>query len=651
VAIAPVKLFKGRTMKKKQFETVIYSAGGIAALFIVLLAFNFIAARAKQRLDVTADKAFTLSQGTRAILAKLDTPVKIRFYATRGETMSKVGLQPYAQQIEDLLEEYREAAKGKITVEKLDPEPDSDAEDSARLDGVEGQPLPTGERIYLGLVVSQVENSQALPFLTPQRERLLEYDVTRAITRVANPEKPVLGIMSGMAVFGTPSNPMMARMGQQGQEPWAFLTELKRDFTVKQLELNSEKIDDDIKVLLLVHPKDLSDVTQYAIDQFIMRGGKVIAFVDPNPVFDQRRDQNPMMPMPGNPSTLEKLFKAWGLEFDTQKVVADMTFATQLQQGPSPAVLSVNSKGLNSDDPVTGQLDTLIMAFAGGFSGTPAEGLKQTVLVKTTSKSQLVDRFQAQMAGEQVANDFKGSGKEYALGIRLTGKFKTAFPDGKPGATPAEKPEDKKSDEKKTDAKPADGSLKVSPETSVILFSDADMLNDQLCLNTRAMQQMAMFGQKVIIMQGGNLPLLQNAVEQLSGDSNLITIRSRASRDRPFTVVKDMEARAQEEFRGQIKQLEEKQTDVEKRINELQAGKDKTQRFILSPEQQKELENFKKSQKETSQKLKTLRKDLKREIVSLENTLKWVNILAVPGLVILVGIFLAVYKAKRNAAQ
>ncbi|MDB6054797.1 MAG: putative transporter, rane protein [Verrucomicrobiales bacterium] len=633
-------------MKSKQFENLLYSTVGIIALLALLVIVNFIATRSRVRADMTAEKAYTLSAGTKAIIAKLDTPVKIRFYYTQGENAMPVVLKNYAQEVEDLLAEYKNVSRGKILVEKYNPQPDSDAEDSAKLDGVEGQMVSpaSGEKVYLGLVISQLDEKVALPFLSLDREKLLEYDLSRAISKVSHPEKPVIGIMSGMPIFGAPANPMMARMGQggQGQEPWVFVSELKNDFTVKEVQLNADKIDDDVKVLVVVHPKDVSDATQYAIDQFILKGGKLLAFVDPNAFFDKSGQQNQMFQMPAAGSSLDKLFKAWGVGFDTAKIVADMTFSTPMQQGTSPTVLSVTPDGINTNDVVTGQIDSLLVPYAGVFTGTPVGGLKQTVLLHTSKSSQLVDRMMGQMASEQTMNEFKASGSEYPLAIRLSGKFKTAFPDGKP----KDKPEEKPGETNKVEISQSAGLKESATENTVILVGDADMLNDAVCV-----QIQNFFGQRVVIPRGGNLNFVQGAVEQLTGDSNLISVRSRGSLNRPFTRVKKMEAQAEESYRAQIGRLEKDLQDTQQRLGELQQNKDKGQKFILSPEQQKEMDNFRKKQAETNKELKKLRKDLRQDINALENTLKWINILGMPFLVAVSGIVIAVYKRKRTAAR
>ncbi len=416
-------------MKKKQLETFLYSTVGVVAVGLILIALNFIAARAHGRIDLTAEKAHTLSAGTKAILSKLDTPVQIRFYCTKNASQMPAVLTTYAQSVDDLLDEYRQASNGKIEIQRLNPEPDSDAEDSARLDGIEPQPLRTGERIYLGLSVTMLDQKQAIPFLAPARERLLEYDISRAIARVMTTDKPVIGVMSALPVMGQMS-PMMMQRGQN-QPPWAFIDELKRDFNVKEVEMTADKIPDDIKLMLVIHPKAISETTEYALDQFLMRGGKLVAFVDPFCALDHTSPQTGMMPPPSS-STLEKLFKAWGLTFGVTQVVADMEHIAQLQQGPNPAVLALNENSINKDDVVTADADNLLMAFTGAFSGQPVDGLTRTVLIKSSKQSQLVDPMMAAMSTGQIQNNFVSSGIEYSLAIRLTGKFKTAFPDGKP---------------------------------------------------------------------------------------------------------------------------------------------------------------------------------------------------------------------------
>ena len=623
-------------MKKKQLETFFYSTVGIIAVGLILIALNFIAARAHQRIDLTAEKAHTLSAGTKAILAKLDTPVQIRFYCTKNAANMPAFLTTYAQEVDDLLDEYKQASKGKIEIQRLNPEPDSDAEDSARLDGIEPQPLRTGERIYLGLSVTMLDQKQAIPFLVPARERLLEYDISRAIARVMTTEKPVIGVMSALPVMGQAS-PMMMQRGQN-QPAWALIDELKRDFNVKEVEMAADKIADDIKLLLVIHPKAISESTQYALDQFILRGGKLVAFVDPFCALDRTSPQTGMMP-PASVSTLDKLFKAWGLNFETSQVVADMEHVAQLQQGPNPAVLALNESSVNKDDVVTADADNLVMAFAGAFSGPLTDGLTRTVLIRSSKRSQLVDPMMAAMSGEQITSNFVSSGTEYSLAIRLTGKFKTAFPEGKPKPAQAnakQKPEEKS----------AEKSLKESAQpTSVVLVGDADMIQDQLSIQT-----IQGLGQRLIMPINSNLAFAQGAVEQLAGDSNLIAVRSRASRERPFTVVQKLQADANANYQSKIKELEQNLAETQRKVNELQKSKEGGQRFILSPEQQQELSNFRKTEADVKVQLKEMRRKLRAEIDSLENRTKWLNIALMPAVVIIAGFVLAAMKRRRATA-
>jgi ABC-type uncharacterized transport system involved in gliding motility auxiliary subunit len=496
------------------------------------------------------------------------------------------------------------------------------------------------------VAVSMVDSKEAIPFLDPRRERLLEYDITRAIANVMTPTKPVIGVMSALPIFGE-FNPMAMRMGGGRQEPWIVISELKRDFTVKEIQMAADKIDEDIKILLVVHPKGITDKAMYAIDQFVMRGGKLITFLDPHSIVDSRNSQgqNPLQAAASGGSSMDKLTKAWGIDYDMSKVIADNIFKTQISRGgpgseQAPAVLSLTDRAMNTNDVVTSQTDNMLMVFAGSFGGTPAEGLKETVLIHSSPQSQPVEKFMATFSGEQVMKDFAPGGKELPLAIRLTGKFKTAFPDGKPKDTaPADK--DKPEPPDNTPA------LKESAkETTVVLVADSDMIFDQF-----AAQSQNFLGQRLVMPINANLNFVQNLVEQMGGDENLIAVRSRATMNRPFTKIRDMQSKAEDKFRSRIKDLEKTLSDAQTKLNELQKGKEGNQKFILSPEQQAEIKRFQEKQAEVRKELKQERKNLRREIDSLENRLKWMNIAGMPLLVTLAGISLAFVKRNKTAAK
>src|SRR3989440_105926 len=375
----------------KKTESLLYSAGGLVAALIALVLLNLVLGAARGRIDLTQGKLYTLSEGTRAVLGRLESPVKVRLYFSQNDI--PLPIKAYGRRVEDLLAEFRQAGRGKVLIEKLDPQPDSDAEDSATLEGVEAQVTPSGDKFYLGASISYADQKLALPALTPDREPLLEYDLVRAIARAAVTSKPVIGVMSALPVFGMPPSPMT---GGQPMEPQVFIGELRRDYTVKRVGLDPEKIDDDITVLLVIHPRGIG-------------GG-------------------------GTPSSLDRLLKAWGLAFDTGKVVLDMRYLTGAGARTLPTLLSLNDNAFDPNDIATARLGSLLMPFAGAFTGKPVEGLNETVLMKSSAYSQLVDSFAATTQGEAAVRGFKPSGTEYPLAIRLTGKFKTAFPEGRPKA-------------------------------------------------------------------------------------------------------------------------------------------------------------------------------------------------------------------------
>ena len=623
-------------MKQTKIQTLLFSTAGVGLAFVAITGLNLLFSPVRARLDLTADGLHTLSEGSRKILSKIDSNVEVRLYVSRGENRMPSAIKNYAQTVEDLLQEFRAASGGKITIKRLDPEPDSDAEDTAKLDGIEPVSLGQmgGDPIYFGMAVSLAPETKAIPFLSPQREKLLEYDIARVISQVIATNKPVLGVMSPLPVLGGPAmNPMMMQMGRQPQQqqPWITFSELKRDFTVESVPMDSDSIPEKIQVLMVVHPKDISEKAQYAIDQFILRGGKLIAFLDTQCITDNR-NPNPMGMNLGGGSSLPKLLEKWGIGLDTSKVVADRTFSRELQgrdgrPQPVPAFLFLNADGVNRDDAVTGQSDNLWLPFAGGFTGKPADGLRADVLLKSSEDSQLVDGMTSQFNGSKILDDFAPSRTNYPLALRLSGKFKTAFPDGKPGATNASILKEAKSD------------------TVVYLFGDVDFLNDAYSVEVNPMLGMAM-------PRNGNLALVQNLVEQASGDVNLVGARGRASVSRPFTVVQKMEAEARARYQGKIEGLNRKVEQLQSKLNDVQIKQEgNTSKIILTKDQQEAIANFKKQQVEARKDLRKERRNLDVDVKNLENRVKWLNIAAMPLLVSAAGIALAIARKNRTNAK
>jgi ABC-type uncharacterized transport system involved in gliding motility auxiliary subunit len=568
----------------------------------------------------------------------------VRFYFNQGDANVPVAMRVFAGRVEDLLNEMRAAANGKLVIEKLNPQPDSDAEDSASLDGIEAQDLPTGDKFYLGLTVSFADQKLALPVLSPNRERLLEYDITRAIARVTTTTKPIVGVMSPLPVFGMPGNPMMMQMGGGGSEPQIFISELKRDFDVKRVSMDVDRIEDDIKTLVVVHPRGISEQAQFALDQFVLRGGKLIVFLDPYAYFDQMPGM--MGGQGGTSSNLDKLLKAWGYSLDPGKVVLDMKYMAGSGPRAVPTVIQLDAGAMSKDDVATSELGTTLLAFSGAFSGKPTEGLNASVLMHTSPIVKLVDSANAMARGEEAVRGFQPDNLEHPIALRLTGMFKTAFPDGRPAPADA--------GGKDKDAKPKPPSADFGPalkesqaEGTVVLVADSDMLNDGA-----AVQIQDIFGQKVAIPINGNLAFIQGLVEQMAGDSNLINARSRATASRPFTVVKQMEAEAAQAYLGKIKQLEDSLQETRKKLESLQKTKVPAGGgAILSAEQQAEVENFRKRAADTRRELKDVRRELRSETEALEFWTKVVNIGAMPLLVALAGIAIAIVRRRRRAAR
>jgi ABC-type uncharacterized transport system involved in gliding motility auxiliary subunit len=624
----------------KSTERWLYSIGGVIAVFVAIVAVNYILGLAPARVDLTEGKLYTLSEGTRKVLGKLEAPVKVRFYFNQGDANVPVALRVFAARVEDLLNEMRAAANGKLVIEKLNPQPDSDAEDSANLDGVEAQELPSGDKFYLGLTVSFADQRLALPVLAPERERLLEYDLTRAIARVATTTKPVVGVMSPLPVFGMPGNPMMG--GGGGAEPQIFVNELKRDFELKRVSMDVDRIEDDIKTLVVIHPRGISEQAQFALDQFVLRGGKLLVFLDPYAYFDQMPGM--MGGQGGTSSNLDRLLKAWGYSFDSGKVVLDMKYMAGSGPRAVPTVIQLDATAMSKDDVATSQLGTALLAFSGAFSGKPADGLTESVLMHTSPIVKLVDTANAMARGEEAVRGFQPDGKEHPIALRLSGKFKTAFPDGRPAAKEAERKD------AKPKPAPADhgAALKeAKAEGTVVLVADSDMLNDGAAVQIRDM-----FGQRVAIPINGNLAFIQALVEQMAGDSDLIDARSRATASRPFTVVKEMEAEAAQAYLGKIKSLEDSLQETRKKLESLQKTKVPAGGgAILSTEQQAEVENFRKRAADTRRELKDVRRELRSETEGLEFWTKVVNIGAMPLLVALAGIAIAIVRRRRRAAR
>ncbi|MDH4093665.1 MAG: GldG family protein [Betaproteobacteria bacterium] len=617
----------------KKHEALAYSAVGLAALFLILVAVNFLASTASLRADLTEGRLHTLSPGTKKVLRELSAPVKVKLYISAGEAMP-VPLRSFARRVAGLVDEFKAVAGPNLVVERYDPRPDSEEEDAAQLDGIEPQQLASGEQFYLGLAASRLERKQAIPVLAPARERLLEYDLIRAIARAGASERPKIGLMSGLPVLGQQYNPYT----RQSAEPWVLANELRRDFDVHTVNLTATAIDPDLKVLLLIHPRDIGEQAEYALDQFVLRGGKLIAFVDPYAYFDQQPTPMPGMPPMVTSSALPRLFQAWGVGMAPGKVIADVVFASGEGQRFTPTVLSLNRTAFARDDVVMAQIETLLYAFGGAFDVKPADGLAVTELVRSSPNNMLVDEAKATVAGEEATRSFVPSGRSLPLALRLSGKFRTAFPGGRPADKTA----------KPAAAAAASHLAESARDNAVVLVADVDMLQDGA-----AVEVQEVFGRRIVVPSNGNLAFAQGLVEQLAADESLLSLKSRAASFRPLTVVREMEAEAQVQYFGKIKELEDELQKTNAALQSLQGGASQGAQAkgaqILTPEQQAELDRFRKKVAETRLALKELRKNLRHDAERLVFLTKVANIALMPILVALAGLGVALVRRRRQA--
>ena len=572
VSIIAYSLFLCALSLKNRKGTLFSSVVGAIVVAGIVIMINVVFSAVTLRADVTENRIFTLSDGSKRIIAKIDKPVTIKFYCSRSTNQMPVQLKNYATRVEDLLKEYVQNGNGNLYIEKFDPKPFSDAEDSAIMDGVAGQMLPAGDKIFLGLAVSCGKKTATIPFLSPMKENTLEYDITHAITEVFKTKKTVIGIMSALKVMGGPPSREMMQRGMFKMTPaWLFVNQLKKDYIVRNINMLVDKIDDEIDLLLLVHPAGISEKTQFAIDQYLLKGGKIVAFVDPMSFVARTMAKGDRSLMNKGSSSLPKLFEAWNIQYDDTRVVADAIFArrmrTQTKEANFLAVLDMTKRGFDKDDVVTAQLDSLMYVFGGAFSGTPPDGVIKEVLLHSTKDSGAISK-QVAANPELSFKDFSADDESYDLAVKLTGTFKTAFPAGDPSAKKGGKVNKKPSYLKKS----------VNPG-AVVLVGDSDMLFDEFCVQRRKL-----LGQEILMKLNDNLNFVQNLADAMGGDNDMISIRCRPTVQRPFEKVKTLVAEAEKRFKSKRMELKRKLEKTQRKLNELQKRKSESQQTILSPE-------------------------------------------------------------------
>ena len=628
-----------KEIKSHSFKQI---GGGIATLIILLAALiagNLILQNLHMKADLTDEKRFSLSEGAVHTVKNLDDNIELQFYFSKSNPKVPMYLKSFANQTEDFLREYVRASNGKIKLTVIDPKPDTDAEDQAAQNGLKGMPLDMyGAPLYMGLVVISGKHSAVIPVIDPQKERFLEYDVTRLIYQVTHPEKPVIGVLSSIPVLG--SAPSQFSMMQKDQKkPWFIFEDLKRDFELRDIDpLSAENgISSDIKTLLVVHPKKLSDKALYAIDQFVMRGGHLIAAVDPYAYTDNSTPANPYGMQTSSASDLGRLFSAWGINYDPKRIIVDRDSGMQVREGNrvvlNHGILNYNSENVNKSEATCANLTSLRAIFAGAVSVSTNSALHAIPLITSSANAGTAPAAMARLGADALQRNFSAAGAPLNLAVKISGIFKTAFPDGKPQTDADKNPKDNKTDNQQ--------SLKEG-ESTVVVIADVDMLADIANVeNVRT--PFGMMRQPT----SNNSTLINNLVDQLAGDQDLISIRGRKQINRSFTKVEKIRKKAQLRFEDKIAQLQKQLQDAERRIAELQRQKDASQRNFLSQEQRDEIKKFHARKREISREMRQVQKDLRKDIDKLGSKVKLANIGLMPLLVIMVGIVIAIRKRRK----
>ena len=618
------------------------SFGGILLAVVLLITANILIdiIFKSARLDLTQDHLYTLSKGTKNIVSALEEPVSLRFYFSEKLANSAPPLMNYGRQVRELLEEYVSESNGKVKLIVLDPEPFSEVEDQAVEYGLQGVPVDNvGSTAYFGLVgTNSTGDKEVIPFFQMEKEASLEYDITGLVYKLSNTKKPVVGLLSTLPIEGGgPANPML---GMQSEAEWMVVSQLKQLFDVRSLNKELTKVPTEVNVLMLVHPKGLSDKTLFAIDQFVLGGGRVLVFVDPLSESEQvpRDPQNPMAAaMAEKSSDLPKLFDQWGIELVKGQLTADIETASRvnMNQGMRPQAidyvlwLQLQENNIARNDFVTGELNQITVATAGYLKPKDGAQTKFTPLFETGEKAMSIPVARAQFRTDPVGllNSYRPGGKKLVMAARITGPVKTAFPDGNP---------DKASDDKTAP-------LKESKENiNVIVVADTDMLEDRFWVNVQNF-----FGQRIAIPRANNGAFVINSIENLSGSNDLISLRSRGDFSRAFEKVKDIQREAEKSFRDKEQQLQQKLRETEQKISQLQRQKTTDESTILSPEQAQEIQKFRDQRVKTRKELRSVQHELRKNIESLGTKLKFINIGLIPILIILFAIGLAAYRHKR----
>ncbi len=574
------------------------------------------------RLDLTENRLYTLSEGTRNILDKIEEPVQLYFFYNQDAAKEAPQLQAYANRVQEFLEEIALRGGDRLRLQLIAPEPFSTDEDRAVELGIQSVPInDVGDNLYFGLAgTNTVDDVQTIGFFQPNRESLLEYDVAKLIYNLAHPSKPKVGLLSRLDVNGGFDPQRM-----QATPAWMAVQQLQEFFDVIEVDPETTSLEEDMELLVLIHPARLPEATLYAIDQFVLGGGHALVFVDTYAESAAPQGMSAMAEGPGPASDLEPLFKAWGVKLSGD-VLGDGAAALQVQ-GPGSSrptyhlgMLGFDRSYFNAEDVITQDLDSINLGYSGILQPLEGATTRFESLIQSSDRAAPIPAFriQPQLNPASLLANFSPTGERYSVAARIQGPATSAYGEAAPGEieNPAHL-------------------AKSASDIHVIVVADTDLLTDRFWVRVQNF-----LGQTIASPFASNGDFLVNAVDNLLGSSDVIDIKSRAGYSRPFTRVEEMKRQADAEFRKHEERLQSELQETERKLGELQAQRGDGNVLTLSPEQRAELERFRAEQLATRKELREVRHSLNKDIDALEMWLKFINAGLVPLLIITLALVL-----------
>lgn len=625
-------------------------------LFVGLVLVNYLASQFPARIDLTAGRIYTLSDGTLNLLKKVEEPMTLQFYFSRSLENLPISFKNYASRVEEMLRQYVAHSHGQISLTVIDPRPDTDEETAARRAGVTPRSLSSGEALFFGLIASQADQEKVIEFFSPNREPFLEYDVSQLIHSIQQFNKPHLGVITSLPLRGAE----FAMPGQPPSSDQLIVQEWETTFEVVTIEENAETLPDGLNVLAVIHPSDLNAKLQYAIDQFLLSGKPVFIAVDPSSYYfrGRQRQQNMMFsgPQQGVSSDLPQLFKAWGITYDPANVLVDPEHATQVStsQGVAsyPIWLSLEKDQFAADVLPTSSLTSLLVIEGGGISVATDRGYEVTPLVHTGPRTGTVG---AMMLGftppDQLARQVTGDTAARNLAVMVHGSFKTAFPGGAPKtATPPANPADPNAAPPPPAETPAAANAPTAPALTestrpgtLVIVADSDWLLDDF-----SVRHINFLGMQAVEPLNDNLAFASNVMDFIGGSEDLISIRGKGTSQRPFEVIKKMELAAQEKYQSQLQELEKRLGDVQSEITKLQSSESESKRLVVTPEVEEKITRYREQEAAMRTQRRDIRRALREGIELLQNTLTAINLLSVPFAVVAAGVVFLVARSRRQ---